>query len=116
MLLASADAVFSNYLSELTSFVELPRLDEFIGHLIPITFVTLYTFGYLWSNQYDDLRYKQEVHVKKMIEPLTMLTIMGLLVLVYCVFTAIQFSYLYSGMGHLPNGLTYAEYARKGFF
>lgn len=116
VLLSSADAVFSNYLSELTDFIELPRLDKFIEHLIPITFVTLYAFGYLWSNQYDDLKYQKEVHVKKMVEPLTMVTIMGLLVLVYIAFTAIQFSYLYIGMGHLPNGLTYAEYARKGFF
>ena len=42
------------------------------------------------------------------------LTFIVLLDIVYMVFVAVQFKYFFSGT--LEDGLTYAEYARKGFF
>lgn len=42
------------------------------------------------------------------------LTILILLNMVYVLFTVIQFKYFFSGS--LQSGLTYAEYARRGFF
>jgi len=37
------------------------------------------------------------------------------ILIVYTIFIAIQFKYLFSG-GTLPKGLNYSEYARRGFF
>lgn len=40
--------------------------------------------------------------------------VVGALLCVYAVFTGVQFLYLFGGYG-LPEGLTYADYARQGF-
>ena len=49
-------------------------------------------------------------------EPLVGITFTGLISLVYLLFSAIQIIYLFAGLGSLPEGYTYARYAREGFF
>ncbi|MDR1101603.1 MAG: DUF4173 domain-containing protein [Clostridiales bacterium] len=39
-----------------------------------------------------------------------------LVLIIYTFFVLIQITYLFTGIGTLPAGLTYAEYARRGFF
>jgi len=41
--------------------------------------------------------------------------ILSVVLFIYTMFVVIQFKYLFAGSA-LPNGLTYTEYARKGFF
>ena len=45
-----------------------------------------------------------------------MLTVTVLVAVLYVVFCGIQIIYLFGGGGELPEGVTYAEYARQGFF
>ena len=50
-------------------------------------------------------------------EPVIAITITSILTAIYLVFCLIQIIYLFiGGANALPEGLTYAEYARKGFF
>ncbi|HAJ95099.1 MAG TPA: DUF4173 domain-containing protein, partial [Actinobacteria bacterium] len=54
---------------------------------------------------------------KLFIDPTVLLTILSLLNIVYIIFAAIQFAYLFGGDTFvLPSSFSYAEYARRGFF
>lgn len=112
--LTAADAVFGSLVSDSLKIFDIP--DDIMAHSIVTLLASVYIFGYLWSLKYDDRLYKEQLTYKKMMEPMTVITVMSMLSVVYLVFTVIQFSYLYAGMGELPHQLTYAEYARKGFF
>ena len=54
---------------------------------------------------------------KLFFDPVMLLTILVLINVIYAVFSAIQFAYLFGGSSFvLPSSYTYAEYARRGFF
>lgn len=53
---------------------------------------------------------------KRSQEPVLAVTVMGLVALLYLIFCGIQIIYLFMGRGTLPDGMTYSEYARQGFF
>jgi hypothetical protein len=60
-----------------------------------------------------------ELRPVKKSEPLTAITFTSVLAVIYLVFCVIQVIYLFPGGGQraaLPEGFTYAEYARQGFF
>ncbi|MEW4372217.1 DUF4153 domain-containing protein [Paenibacillus kandeliae] len=50
------------------------------------------------------------------LDPVILATVLIAINLVYLLFVSLQFSYLFgAGQGYLPDGSTYAEYARSGF-
>lgn len=49
-------------------------------------------------------------------EPVTAVTCMSAVALLYLFFSGIQVIYLFLGKGSLPEGVTYSSYARQGFF
>ena len=49
-------------------------------------------------------------------EPVTAITCMSAVALLYLFFSGIQVIYLFLGKGSLPEGVTYSSYARQGFF
>lgn len=49
-------------------------------------------------------------------EPVTAVTCMSAIALLYLFFCGIQVIYLFLGKGSLPEGVTYSSYARQGFF
>ncbi|WP_138206755.1 DUF4153 domain-containing protein [Haloimpatiens lingqiaonensis] len=117
-LLSSADMVFAGYFSHVEDLFLNITFKNFIGHLCIIMLVTIYTFGLFLRLNYED-KLKDEKNSERKInwEALTVLTIIVVVNFVYCIFSVVQFSYLYAGgRGVLPEGITYAKYARKGFF
>ncbi|MFD1884784.1 DUF4153 domain-containing protein [Paenibacillus wenxiniae] len=63
----------------------------------------------LWDAPIEPLRLLR-------LDPIVAATILVLVNLVYMLFVWLQFSYLFgAGQGRLPDGSTYAEYARSGF-
>ncbi len=48
--------------------------------------------------------------------PLTAITFLSMVAVIYVVFCAIQVTFLFTGGMLLPEGYTYAEYAHQGFF
>ncbi len=116
MLLTSSDAVFSRLLTDRFTFLREPQFDGIISHIVLTVLTALYAFGYLWSLRYDLPEENTLRPVSKNLALISALTVAGLLCAVYFFFTAIQFTYLYSPGASLPSGLTYADYARRGFF
>lgn len=111
LLLTSADAVFRNLANEM-----LNGLD--IGDIYLIVFM----IGFMFLASYCLLTYlskktlKEEVVDSRKWEPLIGIPVVSILSLLYLVFSVIQIMYLFVGNMQLPEGYTYAEYAREGFF
>lgn len=116
VLLTSADMVFSNYITNFSSIFENISIGKIISHLFVIIIVFIIIFSYIWSFKYS---YDEGINNKKVMEwePVTILTVIFMLNIVYLLFSIVQFSYLYGGGNKfIPQEFTYAEYARKGFF
>lgn len=116
MLLTSSDAVFSRLLLDRFTFLKDLRIDQFISHAVLTAIPALYFFGYLWSLKYERAAEDTPSPIPKNLEPVSALTVLSVLCAVYLLFTLVQFTYLYSTSASLPAGLTYAGYARRGFF
>lgn len=112
ILLASADLVFADFLERFFSTFLIPE------KVFGITFMLL--FGFLSS--YCGVRFVRE-HAGKVTvkehrtgEPVIAITVTAMIALLYLVFCVIQVVYLFLGNMQLPEGVTYAQYARRGFF
>lgn len=115
-LLSSADSVFGYYISNLgTQFTKI-SIGNTVWNIIRIVIFSSYLFGFLWSFHYSYSKDTKPGKINGKLEPITVLTVLIIINLVYLLFTIVQFSYLYGGETSLPNGFTYAEYARRGFF
>jgi len=121
-LLTSADMVFSFYVTRIFKvFDNINTIDfnTFILDSALILLAALYIFGYMWGFKYS---YSDKVNLKTskkaaQWEPVTLLTIIFIINVVYLLFSIVQFSYLYCGGANgLPNGFSFSEYARRGFF
>lgn len=112
LLLAAADMVFANMLEDFFSLFRFP------AKLSGILFMLL--FGFFSS--YCGVRFVEghagavKVSDKKRGEPLVAITVNLMIAMLYLVFCGIQIVYLFVGNMQLPAGVTYAEYARSGFF
>jgi hypothetical protein len=123
-LLATADKIFAHLLWKLPALIENLNIGEFMVRSILVLGVTIYLFSYLWGLLYPR-NLEQSEHVDhadaeqrsmSRLDPIIALTILSAVNLVYLVFTAIQFSYLFgAGSGMLPSDMNVADYARKGF-
>lgn len=112
LLLFSADAVFR----EMTSMLVKADMDLStplsVCVMIVSMFLTAYCIlAYLFEK---DIPEKAEEH--RTGEPVIAITATGMLTVLYLVFSVIQILYLFLGKMGLPDGYTYAEYAREGFF
>lgn len=114
-VLSLADMVFSkavaSFLEELLRYISINVIFKTLFGIA----VGLYLFGLVYSAYYK--RSGEYIAAKSARQgDLIILNILLISILtVYTVFIVIQFKYLFAGAS-LPYGLTYTEYARKGFF
>lgn len=114
-LLVAADAIFENLVFGL--FDLDPR---FLGHLFLTLFITwvsagLLTFGLLGRERGNRGLRRPDSLSLGIVE---VGVVLGLLNVLFLAFVAVQAGYLFGGAGRVAAtaGLTYAEYARRGFF
>lgn len=110
-LLTSADIVFKHMADKAVG-----RLD--LGDLMPILIQMTVAFFACYGILTTLCKKKvvEEVQDKRTGEPLIAIPVAGVLTLLYLVFSGVQILYLFIGNMELPDGYTYAEYAREGFF
>lgn len=113
-LLMSADAVFKNMMGYFT-FTWVPEI-----HVDVFGICCSFLFGLLAS--YCGMHYilessgeRVEAAQTKYPAMIAQIVISSVLVL-YVWFCLVQIIYLFGGFGTLPKGMTYAQYARAGFF
>lgn len=121
-LLSSADDVFGYWMERIGRLFIDMNIADIIAQLIIGFFICIIVFSYLWSLYYEkDKDFSKSIgdyfRIKKIWDPIIVLTVLVSVNLIYIAFTAIQFKYLFGSISSLlPEGVTYAEYARKGFF
>ena len=115
-LLVAADAIFERLIIEVFGF----DLAEVFSHLFLIFFFAWITAGLLWAGLMA--RVPENFAIPRpgvlslgIVEVGIVLTLLDLL---FLTFVVIQVRYLFGGAGRVAAtaGLTYAEYARRGFF
>ena len=110
-LLTSADAVFRDVTDKILANLNFGNV-----------FLFVWLFFFMFVASYSVLAYlckkdiKEEVEDKRKWEPLVAIPIATILSGLYLVFSAVQVIFLFIGNMQLPEGYTYAEYAREGFF
>lgn len=112
VLLISADSIFSSIFKNI--FEEINFVDIFgISFVFCLGSIGFYAVLAGLSAKKD----KNEVMDIRKGEPIIAITFTSILTVIYLVFCLIQIKYLFiGGANALPEGLTYSEYARKGFF
>lgn len=125
-LLASADGVFHHVLIWLPNMLDRISFGEIIVRTLWIILMGMGLFGLVWGFV-DSKIYDWNVQPKEYgpvlapvtfrVDPVIMATILIAINTVYVLFVIVQFSYLFGAWeGMLPEGSSYADYARSGFF
>ena len=110
-LLSSADAVFRKMTVDFMNWI---RPGNVFNVVIRVTF--LFFTSYALTSYLCKRIIPEEVKDRRKGEPVLAITIMSLLSLLYLLFSGIQIFGLFLGKMQLPEGYTYAQYAREGFF
>lgn len=111
-LLSHADMVFEELWTDfMDSFL---RPEKAIKIILMIVAGTLGAYCLICASVGKGI--KEEQKDRRVKEPIIAITAMGLVSLLYMLFCGIQIIYLFLGKGSLPEGVTYSEYARQGFF
>lgn len=123
MLLGSADIVFYNLVRNVLSFQIEIHVADFIYHAASAAFEAVVMFFasyalFCYCNEKADIKTVDDMAVRKQkgFDTYIAVTISVLVCAIYLVFSGVQVFGLFMGRMKLPEGYTYAEYARSGFF
>lgn len=114
-LFMSADAAFATHLTNLVRV----DLELVMSHVVLAAVLTWLAAGYLfWVVLGDSSRVPRGESLGVRLGMLEVLIVLGSIILLFIAFIAVQSTYLFGGeeMVQATTGLTYAEYARSGFF
>ncbi|MCR5737259.1 MAG: DUF4173 domain-containing protein [Eubacterium sp.] len=114
-LLSSADAVFQQVFSIDLDWLNLEFIIENTFGIL-LTFALSYAIPYALVISLDKTDSSKVKSVKKNYNPIIPIILGSSLSLLYVTFSVIQIVFLFMQAGTLPEGYTYAEYAREGFF
>jgi hypothetical protein len=110
-LLSSADQIFGDAME--TVFGIFMSWD-IVWFVVFAWIVLVYVYGVIVQAPVINRHVRPDKQGEQ--EPIIAITAMGLLTLVYLIFSLVQILYLFMNNMTLPDNLTYAEYARQGFF
>jgi len=120
-LLAKSDAVFGDFVEKISEAINIELSIELFGRIFLFLFILPFASSIVWSyrnkrmyfNKGDEPAPEKTTHFPA----LSVIIILGLVNTLYLIYAAIQSVYLFGAWaGDLPGHLTYAEYARSGFF
>lgn len=112
-LLLKSDAMFSKLFGELLKYINIWTI---LG--ITITFIFGFTFSYAFFSALCKYNFPEGRPRKtKFYNPIIGITFTSILSFIYLIYCIIQIMYLFIGIQTgLPEGMTYAKYARGGFW
>ena len=110
-LLASADLVFREVFLHLFDYVE--PLEVFA---VCFMLATMFFASYSFVSMLNEGVLKAGCAERKKQEPVLAITVTSVLAAVYLFFCGIQIAFLFLRQAGLPEGQSYASYARQGFF
>jgi hypothetical protein len=110
-LLSVADVVFRQMADALLDGINMGNVLNILVRILFIFFAAYMLTAFLCKRTLSE-----KVKDNRNGEPALAITINGMLTVIYLLFSGIQIIYLFLGKMQLPEGYTYAEYAREGFF
>ncbi len=119
-LLVSADLVFADYVENVLRWFDVERIADWIRRALVVIICGIFFLGALVSA----LRERKGEPMISIKHPLLSpfigfvesVVVLGAVDLLFVVFVAIQFAYLFGGQENITAvGYTYSEYARRGF-
>lgn len=123
ILLASADAVFSNMVYSILTFSIdidfLKNIETFIRVLFYSLIVFLLCYGmFAYNTEAKNIKKIREAAKTEEanMDSYIAITVNGVMCVIYVAFSIVQIFGLFLGKMALPEGYTYASYARRGFF
>ncbi|MBI5943086.1 MAG: DUF4173 domain-containing protein [Chloroflexi bacterium] len=119
-LLASADAVFSQRLTDAIDWLNIDNLPELIFRLVYIVVIGYGLAGVVLHASTESKDEKLAGEGSPFIQPflghIESTIVLGSVVALFLAFVVIQFQYFFGGTTNIHiDGFTYAEYARRGF-
>ncbi|MGM0845249.1 MAG: DUF4153 domain-containing protein [Bacillota bacterium] len=115
LLLMSADRHFAQLVELLPLQMLNLSVGEEMARLVFILIVSLLMYSFVRILRRDHTSYSRQLKSKKVnLEGIIVITVLISLNGLYALFTFVQFQYFFSDS--LITGLTYADYARRGFF
>jgi hypothetical protein len=121
LLLAQSDAVFKSFVENIVVVINPNLLLEIGGRIFLFLLIIPFASSIVWSYRNKRLYYKKDAGIIQekttRFPELSVIIILGLVNTLYLIYAGIQSVYLFGAWaGQLPGQLTYAEYARSGFF
>lgn len=115
VLLCRADQMFSVWVDTVIRLLNI-NLGRIMADILLTLIAMLYVMPLVVSlrSGYHNQYVTQPVN--RPLDAIITSTVLYAASLIYLVFVAVQFRYLFASGGHLPLGYTYAEYCRRGFF
>ena len=110
-LLSGADAVFRKMTNDFFNMIQPGNIFNVMFRIMFIFFSSYMLVAFLCKRTIGE-----KVIDKRTGEPILAITVTGLLSVIYILFSGIQIFGLFLGKMQLPEGYTYAMYAREGFF
>lgn len=111
-LLSSADAVFSHLWDFI--FIDWFLKFNFWGYLLLAVIVFFFIYGQI--SHLLTFPYSGDAETAQKNNPIIAVTAGTLFDTIYVIFSVIQIFYLFIGKFELPEGYSYARYAREGYF
>lgn len=111
LLLSSADALFRRMAGSLVTAVVPGNVANVL-----LRISMMFLASYCLTASLCRRNIQEEVKDRRTGEPVLAITVTGMLTALYLVFCVIQINGLFLGRMQLPEGYTYAAYAREGFF
>ena len=110
-LLSSADIIFKNSVD-----IIFRNIDAWDVFCCIFWSIAMFFFSYGMAVFLDGRKLNETVKDYRVGPPIIAVSATAAVALIYVYFCAIQVVYLFAGYGTLPEGYTYAQYARQGFF
>ncbi len=115
-LFMSADAVFENAVNNLINYVGVDFGNAFADILVGF-FGGILLSAALLGLKYEDIRNRPAGTVGNCLDSLIVGTFLTIINILLIAFVGFQFAYLFGGTSNITlTNMTYAEYARRGFF
>ena len=112
-LFVAADSVFQGYVSD-----AVPNPDEVVSHVLLVGILAWASAGLLREHVREHTPIELTVEPKRTLGGTELTVVLALLDLLFLAFVLVQLRYLFGGQSTVEarTSLTYAEYARHGFF
>lgn len=111
IMLSSADVIFRESMDAI--FGDINGFDVFCCILWS---VAIFFFSYGMASLLEERGLDEKIRDHRNGQPVIAISATAVIALIYVYFCVIQVVWLFAGYGTLPEGYTYAQYARQGFF